>query len=411
MNFNLGVEFPISPPKDKGTLRTTKNTLTGQTTMGEWLVHPVGAPLFVELLAKHGLEALHLGLALGRPLSQLVQLTYGKVSASAIDDLHEAANEKLMLQGPVTGEEPSPSVPVRRGITLDDIQIRDPFILSDSTNSTYYLYGSTDKNVWSGPGTGFDTYRSKDLIYWEGPFAAFRPPLAFWSRGMYWAPEVHEYQDHWYMFATFTALNGHRGTQILKADQPIGPFKPWSEGAVTPHKWQCLDGTFFLENGQPWIIYCHEWTQIHDGAVYAQRLSADLRCTEGAPVLLFNASDANWSRAMQGLSPSFRFPAHVTDGPSLFRLNNGHLMMLWSSFGEHGYAMGIAHSTSGNIEGPWTQEQNALWSADGGHGMIFRPNDGGLALTLHQPNNTPDERAIVWMLAEHERTVALGERR
>lgn len=394
-------------------MRHPNTTLTGQTTMGEWLVHPVGAPLFVELLAQDGLEALHLGLALGRPLIQLVQLTKGRISESAIDDLLQVATEKLVAEGSGTaGQEGLRlSVPVRRGMTLDEIQIRDPFILSDSIDSTYYLYGSTDKNVWSGAGTGFDTYQSKDLIYWEGPFAAFRPPSTFWSWGMYWAPEVHKYQDHWYMFATFTALNGHRGTQVLKADHPIGPFRPWSDGAVTPHKWQCLDGTLFLDDGRPWIVYCHEWTQIHDGAMYAQRLSADLRCTEGTPVFLFNASDANWSRPIQGLSPSFNFPAHVTDGPSLFRLDNGHLMMLWSSFGEHGYAMGIAHSTSGNIEGPWTQEQDALWSADGGHGMIFRPNDGGLALTLHQPNTTPDERAIIWMLTERERTVALGKRR
>ncbi|WP_242633263.1 glycoside hydrolase family 43 protein [Arthrobacter sp. S39] len=387
--------------------------MTGQNAMGEWLVHPVGAPLFVELLAQHGLEALQLGLGLGRPLIELGQLTNGRIPASAIDDMLQVATEKLVAESFGTPGEEGVflPVPVRKEMTLDEIQIRDPFILSDSTTSTYYLYGSTDKNVWSGAGTGFDTYRSGDLVYWEGPFAAFRPPSAFWSRGMYWAPEVHEYQDHWYMFATFTALNGHRGTQVLIADHPLGPFEPWSDGPVTPHKWQCLDGTFFLDSGQPWIVYCHEWTQIHDGAMYAQRLSADLRCPEGAPVFLFSASDADWSRPMQGLPPSFIFPAHVTDGPSLFRLDNGHLMMLWSSFGEHGYAMGIAHSTSGNLEGPWIQEQDALWSEDGGHGMIFRPHDGGLALTLHQPNNTPHERATIWMLAEHERTVSLERRR
>ncbi|BCW62905.1 glycoside hydrolase family 43 protein [Arthrobacter sp. StoSoilB22] len=391
---------------------TPNNTLTRQATMGQWLVHPVGAPLFCELLAQYGLEALHLGLALGRPLSHLGQLTYGRISESAIDDLLQAATENMLA-----GRSGSPSedshflpIPIRRDMSLNEIQIRDPFILSDSTTSTYYLYGSTDKNIWSGAGTGFDTYRSRDLIHWEGPFAAFRPPSGFWSQGMYWAPEVHEYLGHWYMFATFTALNGHRGTQVLRADYPIGPFTPWSDGAITPSKWQCLDGTLFLENGQPWIVYCHEWTQVHDGAMYAQRLSPDLRCTDGTPLFLFSASDANWSRPMQGISPGFSFPAHVTDGPSLFRLDNGHLMMLWSSFGDHGYAMGIAHSASGTIEGPWTQEQEALWSADGGHGMIFRTHEGCLALTLHQPNNTPDERAIIRSLTEHERTVSLQKR-
>jgi hypothetical protein len=42
------------------------------------------------------------------------------------------------------------------------------------------LFGSTDPNVWSGPGIGFDCYRSVDLVEWEGPVAAFRPPSGFW---------------------------------------------------------------------------------------------------------------------------------------------------------------------------------------------------------------------------------------
>ncbi|MEU7743278.1 hypothetical protein [Nonomuraea sp. NPDC049158] len=84
--------------------------------------------------------------------------------------------------------------------------------------------------------------------------------------------------------------------------------------------------------------------------------------------------------------------------------------MLWSSVGEQGYAMGVAHSSSGQVTGPWTQEEQALWSTDGGHGMIVRLRDGRLALTLHQPNTTPDERAIIHLLVEHESTIALAER-
>ncbi|MEU7743279.1 family 43 glycosylhydrolase [Nonomuraea sp. NPDC049158] len=166
-------------------------------------------------------------------------------------------------------------------------------MLNDRSTSTYWIYGSTDKNIWSGPGVGFDTYRSSDLRTWEGPFEAFRPPAGFWSDGMYWAPEVHEYQGRWFMFATFTGPDDHRGTQVLVAHTPEGPFAPWSDGAVTPRTWQCLDGTLFVdEAGDPWLIYCQEWTQIHDGAIWAQRLTSDLRESAGAPVLLFNASHA-----------------------------------------------------------------------------------------------------------------------
>ncbi|MEI5525005.1 hypothetical protein WB401_21230 [Streptomyces brasiliscabiei] len=123
--------------------------------------------------------------------------------------------------------------------------------------------------------------------------------------------------------------------------------------------------------------------------------------------LLFNASDAPWSKPLPGVS--VKFPAYVTDGPFPFRLRSGHLLMLWSSHGEQGYAMGVAHSVSGLITGPWTQDEHALWPADGGHGMIFRLADGHLTLTLHQPNNTPDERAVVRRLVEHDTTITIED--
>ena len=62
-------------------------------------------------------------------------------------------------------------------LRASDIKIRDPFVLPVAAEQIYYLYGTTDKNPWGGhPGEGFDTYRSRDLIHWEGPFPAFRPP-------------------------------------------------------------------------------------------------------------------------------------------------------------------------------------------------------------------------------------------
>ncbi|ASN19388.1 glycoside hydrolase family 43 protein [Arthrobacter sp. YN] len=295
-------------------------------------------------------------------------------------------------------------------LRLNQIQIRDPFVLTQPSSGDYLLFGSTDKNIWSGQATGFDCYRSSDLLIWDGPLEAFRPPRGFWSQEQYWAPEVHEYQGRFYMFATFIAPGRLRGTQILAADKPEGPYQPWSDGPVTPGNWQCLDGTLHVdEEGMPWVVFCHEWKQVHDGAMMAQRLSPDLRSAVGVPVFLFSASEAPWSRALD--VPSVRdrgFPVYVTDGPFLFRLSSGKLIMLWSSFGDNGYATGIARSESGTVMGPWKQEAEPLWSTDGGHGMIGRHLDGSLFLTLHQPNKTPCERAAFFPLLELEDTVTLA---
>lgn len=383
--------------------------LTARTPIRDWLADPVGGPLFTAFLAQRGTDATRLGPISGYPIGEFVTLSQGTIDQEAIDALVRDANGGEL----VVESEASPAasdLPVRDDLTLADIQIRDPFLLVH--DGAYHLFGSTDRNIWFGPGTGFDTYRSTDLATWSGPVPAFRPPAGFWAPGKFWAPEVHAHAGRFFLFATFTGHDDHMGTAVLAANAPQGPFEPWSDGPITPAKWQCLDATLFVDAaGNPWAVFCQEWTQIHDGAMWATRLSPDLRRAEGVPVFLFNASDAAWSKPLTTVpqAADARFPIHVTDGPFLFRLGSGHLVMLWSSFGEQGYAMGVAHSASGDVTGPWTQEDAPLWAADGGHGMVVRLLDGSLALTLHQPNTSPDERAIIRRLVEHESTITLAE--
>ena len=93
------------------------------------------------------------------------------------------------------------------------------------------LFGTTDENLWGGPATGFDCYTSDDLVTWEGPIPAFRPPSDFWSDTQFWAPEVHAYEGRFYMFATFASSAPGarpRGVAVLVSDVPTGPFTPWS---------------------------------------------------------------------------------------------------------------------------------------------------------------------------------------
>jgi len=273
--------------------------------------------------------------------------------------------------------------------TLDEIQIRDPFVLPDG--GRFYLFGSTDPDIWRGPATGFDAYVSEDLVDWTGPIEAFRPDPAFWSHTQYWAPEVHPYRDGYVMLATFTAEGRHRGTQALRADRPEGPYAPWSDGPLTPSDWECLDGTLWVEDGVPYLVFCHEWKDVGDGEVHVLRLSDDLRSAVGEPTLLFRASEAPWVRPILG-RPEFP-EVYVTDGPFLHRMRDGRLVMLWSSTGEGGYALGVAESESGRVLGPWRQSPEALWPRDGGHGMLFRDHADRLLLALHHPNATPLERA------------------
>ena len=270
-----------------------------------------------------------------------------------------------------------------------EIQIRDPFVLVH--DGYYYLYGSTDKDIWH-TGNGFEAYKGTDLENWEPLGNVFDRPQGYWGKVNFWAPEVHEYKGKFYMFASFKDEGVCRGTAVLKSDRPEGPFRPWSERALTPGDWECLDGTLYVENGVPYLVFCHEWVQVGNGTVCVMPLTDDLSAAAGEPVVLFSATEAKgWIRPISGHGWE---KGYVTDGPNLYCTENGTLYLLWSSNGASGYAISAARSQSGTITGPWVQEEEPLFGRDGGHGMIFTAFDGQKYLAIHTPNKTPMERAI-----------------
>jgi len=277
-----------------------------------------------------------------------------------------------------------------------DIHIRDPFVLVHE--GFYYLYGNRGATCW-GLATGFDVYRSQDLENWEGPFTVFENDGSFWADRNYWAPEVHVWQGKFYMLASFKNEQVRRGTAILRADSPLGPFLPHSDGPVTPRDWECLDGTLYISKaGKPWMVFCHEWVQVIDGEICAIPLTDDLSAPAGEPRLLFRASAvAAWGGTTTYEDGTV---GRVTDGPFFWRTSDGTLLCLWATFNQQGhYSEALAVSDNGEIDGTFTQAE-PLFTDDGGHGMVFRALDGQLYITLHSPNNHPDERPHFYPLKD-----------
>ena len=263
-------------------------------------------------------------------------------------------------------------------MTNDQINIRDPFVLFE--NGKYYMYG-TRANNFGQRTKGFDVYVSTDLENWSEPIECFNSDKYNMNSNVNWAPEVHKYKEKYYMFATFTKPNGLRGTYILKSDSPLGEFKPHSRGAVTPEEWECLDGTFYVDkSGNPFIVFCHEHTQIIDGTICFAELSEDLTEIVGKATTLFSAS-----------SPFFIEKApddghFVTDGPFMYRSKTDELFMLWSTFIKGQYAECLVKFLDGELNTNFIH-LDPLIDDDGGHGMIFEDNEN-IYLTFHSPNKS-----------------------
>lgn len=257
-------------------------------------------------------------------------------------------------------------------LDIDPISLRDPFILH--YGGKYYVYATK----WLVAESECDDITSR----FSTPVRCVETPEDFEDND--WAPEVHEYNGRLYMITTYrSSETWHRGCAIFASESPTGPFKLISDGHVTPKAWDAIDGTLYIDgDGQPWMVFVHEWTSTDDGIgrMACAKLSNDLTHLVSEPIELFRADDPSWTNHQ------------VTDGCYLYRTKSGKLLMIWSNWDSSGYAVGLAESESGSVTGPWIQCDRLLYSKsftgkyDGGHGMLFTDNKGRLWMLIHSPN-------------------------
>lgn len=82
--------------------------------------------------------------------------------------------------------------------TLDQLHWRDNCVLADPVSKEYIMVGPAGRSVKS--------YKSKDLIHWEGPTIIYTAPDDVWGDiriNSIWAPELHYYKGKYYLFQTF----------------------------------------------------------------------------------------------------------------------------------------------------------------------------------------------------------------
>lgn len=306
--------------------------------------------------------------------------------------------------------------------SLDELRIRDPFILPDADTKTYYLYGTTSNRLEEKDTIkGVEVFTSSDLENWFGPSTVYRHAEDHWGKRMIWAPEVHKYKDKFYLFVTFTGdVMGpqpdrkppqyKRGTQILVSDSPKGPFLPFENKSATPEDWMSLDGTLWVENDVPYMIFCHEWAQTTDGTMEVVQLSDDLSKPVGVPSTIFTAKEADWVVSLDEVKIlNSKYYGYITDGCFLYRTKTGKLLMIWSSFGENGYKIAQVVSESGSIKGPWEHLNQLIFKENGGHGMLFKTFDGKLMISLHQPNMRLKERPQLFEIEDHGDYLSIKE--
>ena len=307
--------------------------------------------------------------------------------------------------------------PTIQTVSLEDISMSDPFIYPDKETQTYYLTG-----------TGGRLYKSTDLKMWTGPYKIIDLTGTWMDSLFVAAAEIHHIGNKYYLAGTWSDHGNlienvprrynvpTNQTQLLVCDSVEGTYKPLVpeyDFCLGPEDWDIIDGTLYEENDTVYMVIVHEWTQLIDGTMAYMPLSEDLTHRTAEPVTIFRASEAPWSKEMNSIGEAtfgLKMPGWVTDGPQLFRTKTGKLGMLWSSWGEHRYAQGVAYSESGSIKGPWVQEKEAFKDDNSGHGMLFTTFEGKRLFILHHAEENGPRKPQIYEVDDTGDKLVLGPR-
>nr|WP_277952195.1 family 43 glycosylhydrolase [Streptococcus thoraltensis] len=158
---------------------------------------------------------------------------------------------------------------------------------------------------------------------------------------------------------------------------------------LSHNNWSAIDGILYFEDDIPYLIFSHSFETSPNGDMCLLTLSDDLTTATSQPITLFAAAEAQWAKPIPFTKAEFGLDGDVyfTDGPSLFKVEDKELFMLWSSWGTAGYAVGLAKSDTGIVAEPWQQVPAPLFDQNGGHAMIFKDLEQTLRFAYHFPND------------------------
>ena len=261
------------------------------------------------------------------------------------------------------------------------VSLGDPYVLSDSKSKMYYMYGT------GGVKDGFGVYSSNNLIDWKNEGQVyFGNTKSTWGIESFWAPEVYQWKDKYYMF--YSAQWRENPTKELEkfrigvavSDSPKGPFLDISDKPLFDPGYPVIDANVYFDpSGKLYLYYsrcCYkhpvkseiaDWAvknkkfnEIEESWIYGVELKPDFSGIIGEPVLLLRPpvsmkdKQAEWeSRSVTSGEVNRRW----TEGSFTFKHQNTYYMMYSANhFAGENYAVGYA--TSKSPLGPFVKAAN-----------------------------------------------------
>lgn len=250
------------------------------------------------------------------------------------------------------------------------ITMADPTIYFE--DGYFYLTGT------NRTGSGFDMYRSSDLVHWNTCGNATNG-LAMWKEDTYgtmnfWAPQIFKHNEKYYI-----AYAAEEQIGIAEANSPMGPFKQQKIHNIKNTTKQIDPFLFRDDDGTVYMYYVRL-----DGSnsLYVAKMKDDLSDIAEDPTFCLRPSDNTWEHTTNYTNYK------VSEGPTVIK-DGAYYYLLYScnDFHDIDYSVGYAYSKS--PKGPWTKVSKPFLTRHNtgmngsGHGDLFQDGNGQWYYVFH----------------------------
>lgn len=250
--------------------------------------------------------------------------------------------------------------------------IPDPFVLKAS-DGKFYAYGTTDPQI------GYRVYISEDMVNWKSGGLVYKNSRQ-WQSGDFWAPEVYEYNEKYYLFYTAREQNtGSLKLGVAVADSPSGEFMDLLDTPAFDYGFAMIDAhVFFDEDGRKYLYYSKDCSEnivdtYNTSQIFGVELEDNLITAIGEPVLITTPDNDRETATGQ-----YRW----NEGPYVIKHKDTYYLMYSSGYyAEASYH--ISYASSQNPLGPFIKaSENPILESDvennfsgPGHNSVFFHED------------------------------------
>lgn len=264
----------------------------------------------------------------------------------------------------------------------------DPFVLREDGH--YHFTASVpeyDRIVLRRSPTLQGLVEAEERVLWRAPAEGA------WSQ-LIWAPEVHRFEDGWYVYFAAAptreikdALFQHRMYALRCADaDPMTGTWEFAGQVDSGIDAFCLDATRFRHRGQDYYLWAQKHPDIAGNSNLYIAPLATPTTLGGAPVLL-TRPELDWE--VQGFA--------VNEGPAVL-VRNGKVFVTYSaSATDERYAMGLLWADAeADLLDPasWSKSPTPVFSSDAerevfgpGHNSFTTSEDGQTDLMVYHARN------------------------